>query len=151
MTHALKLVVYTDGASRSNPGHAACGYLVKQEGERPFKVQFEYLGPKVTNNVAEYRAVANALSFLTELTNAPAQHTAVPAIEIRSDSQLVVEQLNGRWKVKDADLRTIWTECQERLRTLRVRACAVQVQWIPREQNSEADKLCNQALDAALY
>lgn len=149
MNHTLKLVVYTDGASRSNPGHAACGYLVKQEGERPFRIHFEYLGPKVTNNVAEYRGVANALCYLTELTNTPAQHT--PAIEIRSDSQLVVEQLNGRWKVKDADLRTIWTECQERLRTLRARACAVQVQWIRREQNSEADKLCNQALDAALH
>lgn len=150
MTHAPKLLVYTDGASRSNPGHAACGYLVKQEGERPFRIHFEYLGPKVTNNVAEYRAVANALCFLTELTTAPGPHTAA-AIEIRSDSQLVVEQLNGRWKVKDTDLRAIWTECQEHLRTLRTRACAVQVQWIPREQNSEADKHCNQALDAALH
>lgn len=63
------LRVYTDGASRSNPGHAACAFLVMEQDNRPFKMHSEYLGPEVTNNVAEYYGLARALVFLTEFTS----------------------------------------------------------------------------------
>jgi ribonuclease HI len=149
MNSTATLIVYTDGASRSNPGPAACSYLVMGEDNRPFKMHSEYLGPKVTNNVAEYSGIVRALAFLIELTNAQ-NWPAAGAITIRSDSQLAVEQLNGRWKVRDPDLKTLWTECQGRLNTLRSRGRTVTLESICREDNRQADKLCNQALDAVL-
>lgn len=72
------------------------------------------------------------------------------SISIRFDSQLVVEQLNRRWNVRDPELKAIWAKCQDQLQRLAKRACVVTVEWIPREENSEADRLCNQALDAVL-
>lgn len=143
------LTVYTDGASRSNPGHAACAYLVGLEGKDPFKTHNQYLGDKVTNNQAEYRGMTLALAYLVELVaSSPAGSLA--DIAVYSDSKLVVEQINGTWEVKDADLRVICQECRESLRTLRERGHKVDIHWIPREQNSRADQLCNQALDEAV-
>jgi ribonuclease HI len=150
MNSVRRLIVYTDGASRSNPGHAACAYLVMEDDKRPFKMHAEYLGPSVTNNVAEYRGIDCALAFLIEFTNVP-NSPAWGYITIRSDSQLVVEQLNRRWKVRDRELKAIWTECQERLRTLESRGCIVTLEFVRREYNRQADQLCNQALDAALH
>lgn len=143
------LTVYTDGASRSNPGHAACAYLVGVEGKDPFKTHNQYLGDKVTNNQAEYRGMTLALAYLVELiASSPAGSFA--DIAIYSDSKLVVEQINGKWQVRDAALRVICQECRENLRTLRERGHKVAIYWIPREQNSRADQLCNQALDEAV-
>ena len=143
------LIVHTDGASRSNPGHAACAFLVSLEGKDPFKAHKEYLGDKVTNNHAEYRGMALALAYLVDLiTTSPAGSFA--EIAIYSDSKLVVEQINGAWKVRNAELRALCQECQEHLRTLRDHGHKVFLQWIPREQNSRTDQLCNQALDEAV-
>ena len=144
-----KLIVYSDGASRSNPGHSACAFLVSLEGKDPFKAHKEYLGDKITNNQAEYRGMALALAYLVELT-ASSPVGSFAAITIYSDSQLVVEQINGAWKVRNAELRAPCQECQEHLRTLRDRGYKVVLQWIPRERNSRADQLCNQALDEAI-
>jgi len=66
-TLSPNLSVYTDGASRSNPGHAACAYLVALEGKGPFKTHHQYLGDKVTSNQAEYRGMELALAYLVEL------------------------------------------------------------------------------------
>ena len=148
-TLSPNLSVYTDGASRSNPGHAACAYLVGLEGKDPFKTHQQYLGDKVTNNQAEYRGMALALAYLVELiASSPVE--AFGDITVHSDSQLVVEQINGTWKVRHADLKAPCQECQEHLRILRERGQRVVLQWIPREQNSRADQLCNQALDEAV-
>ena len=68
-------------------------------------------------------------------------------ISVFSDSKLVVEQINGAWKVRDPDLRGPWQECQDSLRALRNCNLKAVIQWIPRERNSRADQLCNQALD----
>jgi ribonuclease HI len=143
------LIVHTDGASRSNPGRAASAFLVSLEGQAPFKTHKRYLGDKVTNNQAEYRGMALALAYLVEfLASSPAPSFA--DITVFSDSKLVVEQINGAWKVRDAELRGPWQECQDCLRSLRKSGRKVAIQWIPREQNSLADELCNQALDEAV-
>ena len=143
------LIVHTDGASRSNPGHSACAFLVSLDGKDPFKTHKQYLGDKVTNNQAEYRGMALALAYLVELmTTSPAG--SFGDITIHSDSKLVVEQINGVWKVRDAELRTPCQECQEHLGTLRNHGHKVVLEWIPRERNCRADQLCNQALDEAV-
>jgi ribonuclease H / adenosylcobalamin/alpha-ribazole phosphatase len=143
------LMVYTDGASRSNPGHASCAYLVGFAGKDPFKTHKQYLGDTITNNQAEYRGMALALAYLVELISSSPSRS-FGSIAIHSDSQLVVEQINGKWKVRDADLKATCEECQANLRTLRERGHQVTLQWIPREKNSRADQLCNQALDQAV-
>jgi ribonuclease HI len=143
------LIVYTDGASRCNPGHASCAYLVGFAGKDPFKTHKQYLGDNVTNNQAEYRGMALALAYLVELiTSSPTR--SFGSIIIHSDSQLVVEQINGKWKVRDADLKATCEECQGSLRILRERGYQVVLQWIPREKNSRADQLCNEALNEAV-
>src|SRR5215813_3839158 len=123
-TLSPNLSVYTDGASRSNPGHAACAYLVGVEGKDPFKAHQQYLGDKVTNNQAEYRGMALALAYLVELV-ASSPVEAFGHITVHSDSQLVVEQTNGTWKVRNADLKAPCQECQNHLRTLRERGYTV--------------------------
>jgi len=142
------LLVYTDGASRSNPGHAACAYLVALEGKGPFKTHHQYLGDRVTSNQAEYRGMGLALAYLVELIASSPVGT-FGDVTIHSDSKLVVEQINGAWKVRDRDLKAPCQECQNHLRLLRERGHRVALRWIPREQNSRADQLCNQALDEA--
>lgn len=142
------LSVYTDGASRSNPGQAACSFLVSFEGQAPFKTHKQYLGDKVTNNQAEYRGMALALAYLVELIGS-SPTPSFGDIAIFSDSKLVVEQINGGWKVRDANLLGPCQKCQDSLRSLRKSGRKVAIQWIPRERNSLADELSNQALDEA--
>lgn len=143
------LIVHTDGASRSNPGHSTCAFLVSLDGKDHFKTHKQYLGDKVTNNQAEYSGMALALAYLVELiTTSPVGCFA--DITVYSDSKFVVEQVIGAWKVRDADLRTLWQECQEHLRGLRDGSHKVVLPWIPRERNSRADQHCNQALDEAV-
>lgn len=142
------LTVHTDGASRSNPGPAACAYVVKLEPSSTLHADSEYLGPRVTNNLAEYLGMLRALSYLVELTMV-ATTPAVPKIVINSDSQLVVQQINGNWRIKDPELRPLCQECQRHVQTLRSRGREVTIQHIPREENREADRLCNEALDRA--
>src|SRR5579871_5342646 len=107
-------------------------FLVSLDGGDPFKTHKQYLGNKVTNNQAEYRGMALALAYLVELlATSPAGSFA--EITIYSDSKLVVEQVNGAWKVRDAELRTPCQQCQEYLRTLRNHGHKVVLKWIPRE------------------
>lgn len=97
--------------------------------------------------MAEYYGLARALAFLTEFTSGSPGETA---ITIRSDSQLVAEQVNRRWKVRDQDLKAICTECQQHVHTLLSRGHRVTIEHIRREENVQAEQLCNQALDAVL-
>lgn len=130
-----RLVVEADGASRGNPGPAAYGAVVKDaETQRILCEVAEYIG-EATNNVAEYRGVLAALEQARRLDpDAP--------IEARLDSKLVVEQMSGRWAIKNATLRPL---------ALQVRDLADRVTftWVPRAQNTAADALANEALDAA--
>lgn len=129
-----KLVVYTDGGARGNPGPAALGVVIGSH---------EY-GEKIgnaTNNVAEYRAVIFALKKVKQLVgNKKAEEAEV---EVRMDSELIVRQLNGIYKIKEPDLQPLFIEVWN----LRLDFKKVDFKHVPREKNKQADKLVNEALD----
>jgi probable phosphoglycerate mutase len=141
----LRLVIRTDGAARGNPGPAAAGAVLidaDAAGARdplasPLASISDYLGVQ-TNNVAEYTAVVRALRLAGEL--------GATEVHLLLDSKLIVEQVNGRWRVKDAKLRPLHADVVEQLRGM-ARWTAVHVR---RAENSAADALCNEAIDRAL-
>ena len=128
------LNIYTDGGARGNPGPAAIGVVVK-DGEGKIIHQFGRTIGKTTNNVAEYQAVVSALEWL-------ATQFRPGKINFFSDSTLIVNQIKGDWKIKEAHLKPLVA----RVRYL-VGQLAVAYTAIPREQNFQADALVNQALD----
>jgi ribonuclease HI len=131
---AQVLEVYTDGASRGNPGPAAVGVVMRQKEGPALCTHGEAIG-LATNNVAEYRAVLTALQ-LCRRWNAPRVHLFV-------DSELVARQLTGVYRVKSPDLLPLFQQVQHLARQLR----EFQVQHIPRERNAHADHVANLALD----
>ncbi|MDP3645926.1 MAG: ribonuclease HI family protein [bacterium] len=142
-----KIIIYTDGGARGNPGLAGAGYVFMEgdlsKGSGQAKVIHEgkkFLGDNITNNWAEYEAVALALK------EAGAQGLDKKSIEIRMDSQLVVEQLSGNWKIKDAGLKKQATK----VRVLLAKFSEYKFVHVPREKNEEADRLVNEAIDEAL-
>ncbi len=124
-----------DGGSRGNPGAAAYGFVVKKGG-KIIKEGYGYIGI-ATNNFAEYTALIEALKWLAE--NAPGE-----ALDFNLDSQLVVSQLTGLYKIKNASIKNLVQIVKE----LESKFKEVSYKHIPREQNKEADKLVNKALDA---
>lgn len=130
--------VFCDGGSRGNPGHAAFAYQVK-ENNKIAKEGSGYIGI-ATNNIAEYTAVVKALSWLKE--NYKGQD-----IHFYLDSNLVVSQLNGFYKVKNAAIRNLIVE----IHGLETSFAKVMYNHVPREENKEADKLVNLILDKTLY
>src|SRR4051794_23052068 len=133
---ARTLTVEADGGSRGNPGPAGYGALVR-EGSLVLAERAASIG-RATNNVAEYRGLIAGLEAASEVD-------PQADIEVRMDSKLVVEQMNGRWKVKHPDMRPLASEASELVR----RFPRVSFSWIPRSQNAAADRLANQAMDAA--
>jgi ribonuclease H / adenosylcobalamin/alpha-ribazole phosphatase len=133
-----KLVIEADGGSRGNPGPAGYGALVTdgQTGEVLAELH-DSLGV-TTNNVAEYSGLIAGLRAAGEL--APGAD-----VQVRMDSKLVVEQMSGRWQVKDANLRTLAAAAREASAQLG----RISFTWIPRAKNTRADRLANQAMDAA--
>ena len=139
---ALTLIVRTDGAARGNPGPASLGAVLidasaagsRRPDARPIASISEFLGTQ-TNNVAEYTAVVRALALAEELGAA--------AVEMLLDSKLIVEQLNGRWRVKDAKLIPLHADIRARL----ARFSRWSAAHVPRAQNKQADALCNDAID----
>ena len=129
------IFIYCDGASRGNPGPASYGVSIVDERGEVIAEFGEQLGVR-TNNYAEYQGVIAALRYLSD--------TAYRDVTIRMDSKLVIEQLAGRWKVKSPDMRELVSEASRLLGPFRA-----ELQWIPREENSRADELANQALDGA--
>ena len=138
-------VVRTDGAARGNPGPASAGAVLlsldradaRDPRATPDASISEYLGIQ-TNNVAEYTAVVRAIELALEL--------GARRLELLLDSKLIVEQLAGRWRVKDLKLRPLWAEALQQLRTLPDGWTASHV---PRAQNTLADAQCNEAIDRA--
>lgn len=131
---ASKLIIYTDGGSRGNPGPAALGAVV---GDREYG---EYLG-EMTNNQAEYRAVIFALKKAKQLMGS--KKAAEMEVEVRMDSELIVKQLNGEYKIKEPELQPLFVEVWN----LRLDFKKVDFKHVRREQNKAADSLVNQALD----
>jgi ribonuclease HI len=143
-TPGLKLIARTDGAARGNPGPASSGAVLieaagpasRRPDAAPIASISEYLGIQ-TNNVAEYTAVLRALALAREL--------GASEVEMLLDSKLIVEQLHGRWRVKDAKLIPLHAEARAHLSHFD-RWSATHV---PRAQNKQADALCNEAIDRA--
>lgn len=139
-----KFLVYTDGGARKNPGPAGIGIIIKRKAQsEKLKTVWEfseYIG-EATNNQAEYKAVIKALEWLIPNTQYPISKFC---IECYLDSQLVVEQLNGRYKIKNEGLKPLHGRVRELIMEL---GGKVSFQYIPREQNQEADKLVNVAID----
>ncbi len=134
---AQRVVVEADGGSRGNPGPAGYGAVVldPDTGEVLAEAK-DYIGVE-TNNVAEYRGLIAGLSAARDLG---ARH-----VSVRMDSKLVVEQMNAKWRVRDAKLLPL----AARARELLARIPKVRILHIPRDQNSIADLLANRAIDEA--
>jgi ribonuclease HI len=132
----VKAKLSTDGSARGNPGPAAYGYVLEAEDGTVLDARGETIGI-ATNNVAEYRALIAGLEKAVEL--------GVDELEVVSDSELLVKQMQGEYRVKNEALRELNDEASSLERKLgRVRYTAVR-----REHNELADKLVNDALDAA--
>ena len=129
-----KLLLYTDGGSRNNPGPAATGFLIKTEGGRTLKQGGKFLG-RATNNEAEYYALIEGLREARKFN--PSHLTCF------LDSSLVVNQLTGRFKIKEARLRQLIFK----IKTLEKEFGSIQYGYIPREKNQEADAIVNRTLD----
>lgn len=134
----VKLTIYTDGASRGNPGLASYGFAIFNEDGSVFFEEGKAIGI-ATNNVAEYTAVLESLERVTK----DLSHELPIEIFYRADSKLVVEQLSGRYKIKNEVLKGII----HKIKALEVQVGKVTYTHIPREQNKIADKLANIALD----
>ena len=135
MAESTFLTIHTDGASRGNPGDAAFAYVIARDGKPPIE-EADCLG-QMTNNQAEYTALVRALEHALEL--GPHHH-----LMVHSDSELLVKQMNGQYRVKNEELRGLYEEAQE----LRKRFTGgVTIRHVRRSQNSRADELCNEALD----
>jgi ribonuclease HI len=131
----VKARLSTDGGARGNPGPAAYGYVLETDEGQLLAAHGEAIGT-ATNNVAEYRALIAGLEKAVEL--------GVDELEVISDSELLVKQMRGEYKVKNEALRDLWTEAgglADALRSVRYKA-------VRREHNELADRLVNEALDA---
>jgi ribonuclease HI len=132
----LRATIHCDGAARGNPGPAGVGWVIGSGGDTLLEGG-RYIG-KATNNVAEYEAVLDALEKALEL--------GVRDIELKLDSELVVRQINGTYRVKDEKL----LDRYRRVRPLIDRFGSFAAVHIPRKENGRADELANQAIDEVL-
>ena len=133
----LRVIVEADGGSRGNPGPAGYGAVVKEAATGEILLErYASLGVS-TNNVAEYSGLIAGLRAALELN--------ATQVDVRMDSKLVVEQMSGRWQIKNPGLRPLAAEAA----VLVDRFAAVTFEWVPRERNRVADALANRAMDEA--
>ena len=130
-----RLILRTDGASRGNPGPAAAGVVIEDEHGQMVARGRRVLG-RMTNNQAEYRALILGLKAL--------ERYRPSSVTVYLDSELVVNQMTGRYRVRDESLRPLYDEAQREARKLR----EVRFVHVPRAENHLADALANEALDA---
>lgn len=131
---SLAFNIHIDGASRGNPGEAAFGVYVADEKNAPVAELYGYLG-RATNNVAEYQALLHALRY--------ALARGARRVRVFSDSELVVKQIDGRYRVKHPDMQPLHQQAGTLLRQFE----HATVTHVRREQNKDADRLANRALD----
>jgi len=129
-----KGTLFIDGASRGNPGDAGIGVLIYDINHRCVEKISQYIG-KATNNVAEYTALTTALIEALIL--------GFREIEIKSDSELLVRQLRGRYKVKSNNIKILYLLAKHLIRGYK----KVEIDYIRREQNKQADRLANEAIN----
>lgn len=137
----MKLIVNIDGGSRGNPGPAAAAMVITDAEGRLITTKSKFLGPKLTNNVAEWSSLEGAVTALVHLAG---QHGELEA-EIRADSELVVRQFNRQYKIKEPSLKEIAERVWERLAD--TPNLKLNLKHIPREENKPADAAVNRELD----
>ena len=133
----MRVIVEADGGSRGNPGPAGFGAVVFADDHLTVLAEVKESIGTATNNVAEYRGLIAGLRAATEL--------GANEVDVRMDSKLVVEQMSGRWQVKNADLRRLWKTAHD----VAGHFSHIEFSWIPRAENAHADRLANEAMDAA--
>jgi ribonuclease HI len=133
-------IIYTDGGSRGNPGPAAYGYVVTTSDGNVLLAEGKAIGA-TTNNVAEYMAPIAALTALQKKLGKT--KSAAASVEIRMDSQLVVRQINREYKVKAETVKPLFVDLVNAMMDF----AEVGFVHVPREQNKDADRLVNEALD----
>ena len=136
-----KFIIFTDGGSRGNPGKAGIGVVICNEKLQEIKKYGEYLGDNLTNNDAEYSDIIFALKKFKSVFGKAL--TEVSDVEVRADSELVVKQLNGQYRLTDPKIQQFFIE----IWNLKFDFKSVKFKHIPREKNKEADRLVNEALD----
>lgn len=136
-------VIYADGGARGNPGPAAYGFVIYNSDGVKIYGEGGKIG-KTTNNVAEYSAVISALKWLSEQSII---HNEQSIIKVFLDSQLVTEQLSGRWKIKNENLRNLFFTVKNLEQKIGAKFTYTH---ILREKNREADTLVNMALDGEI-
>ncbi len=132
----MKLIVHVDGGARGNPGPAAAASVVSSPAGDVLDEHAQLLG-KVTNNVAEYRALLLGLERAREL--------GASEVEVIGDSELIAKQIQGLYKVKHPSMRPLYLEAMDAFRVFE----RWSIRTVPRAQNAEADALVNAALDQA--
>ncbi|WP_326552605.1 bifunctional RNase H/acid phosphatase [Micromonospora sp. NBC_01813] len=137
MTAAKKVIVEADGGARGNPGPAGYGAVVLDAGTGAVLAERGEPIGVATNNVAEYQGLIAGLRAASEI--------GATAVDVRMDSKLVVEQMTGRWQIKNPGLRPLAAQAAKLVREFDT----VSFGWIPREKNKRADALANQAMDRA--
>ena len=137
-----KIIIFTDGGSRGNPGPSAIGVAICNEKNEIIKEYNQYLGDNFTNNEAEYKAVIFALKKIKLLFGKKTAQNL--DIEINSDSELLVKQLNSEYKILEPKIQKLFLI----IWNLKIDFTKIMFKQIPREENKEADKLVNDALDA---
>ena len=135
-----KLIIYTDGGSRGNPGPAATGVVIKDERGKNIKSYAETIG-EATNNEAEYKAVILALKKIKALFGK--EKIKNMNLQFKLDSELVVKQLTGEYKTEEKSLHPLFME----IWNLKTGFGELNFENVPREKNKEADRLVNEALD----
>jgi ribonuclease HI len=140
----LLLKIYTDGASRNNPGHAGIGIVIYDENNFIVKTYKEYIG-KATNNQAEYTALIRAVEQLKKLEEK--EKIKADSIEFYADSELLVNQINFDYRVKDPDLALLNNKFHVLMKKLNK---PYRILHIERAKNSNADLLANKAIDSKL-
>src|SRR3989344_6112317 len=134
-----QIVIFTDGGARGNPGPAGAGVVAYEGSKKIFELK-KFLGERQTNNWAEYEALILAL------TEAKRRGLAKRAIEVRMDSELIVKQMNGEYQVKE---ETLWPQYMKAHNLLVAHFPEHRFVHVRREENKEADRLVNEAIDEA--
>jgi ribonuclease HI len=131
----MRVTAHIDGGSRGNPGPAAAGFVLRDADDGQVLQQAGVFLGEATNNVAEYRGLIEALQR--------AQLLGVDELDVRSDSELLVRQMNGQYRVKNAGLKPLFEQANE----LAGRFGRFAISHVRREQNTDADELVNRALN----
>ena len=131
-----KVVLHTDGCCRGNPGPAGIGVVIKDPHKKILKELSEYIG-EATNNIAEYSALIRGLEAAGDL--------GAEDVKVFMDSELVVKQLSGEYRVKDYKMKELFRQALEVLKDFK----SFEIKHIDRSKNKEADSLANRAIDLA--